>query len=119
MGYKWGWKLTGKPMCIVKKYYSLRVMGLQSVKGLLKFGAFFKVFISLHKSIDIITQKTILIMKHSSPFKWFLLTVLLSALPLTATAYDFMVDDLAYNVNSDGESVSVTYATVSSGNYSG
>ena len=94
-------------------------MGLQSVKGLLKFGAFFKVFISLHKSIDIITQKTILIMKHSSPFKWFLLTVLLSALPLTATAYDFMVDDLAYNVNSDGESVSVTYATVSSGNYSG
>ena len=48
-------------------------------------------------------------MKHSSPFKWFLLTVLLSALPLAATAYDFMVDGLAYNINDDGTSVTVTY----------
>ena len=57
-------------------------------------------------------------MKHSSPFKWFLLTVLLSALPLTATAYDFMVDGLCYNYNSDGATVSVTYETTNSSHYS-
>ncbi|MBO4813809.1 MAG: leucine-rich repeat protein [Muribaculaceae bacterium] len=34
-------------------------------------------------------------------------------------AYDFMVDGIAYNVNSDGESVSVTYTTLSMDNYSG
>ena len=49
-----GW---GKSVCIVKKCSTLIVSRLRSVKGLLKFGALFKDFVSLHKSIDIITQK--------------------------------------------------------------
>ena len=55
--------------------------------------------------------------------KKFYLTLLPIAalmLPFTATAYDFMVDGLAYNVNDDGNSVSVTYTEYySSSNYSG
>ena len=46
--------------------------------------------------------------------------LLLCALPLTATAYDFMVDDIAYDYNSDGTSVSVTFTEEwSNNNYSG
>ena len=53
--------------------------------------------------------KTIRIMKLSQLLKCYLLALLLNALPLSATAYDFMVDGLAYNITSD-TSVSVAYA---------
>ena len=46
------------------------------------------------------------------------LALLLSASALTATAYDFMVDGLCYNKNSDGTSVTVTYQNTSSPWYS-
>ena len=49
-----------------------------------------------------------------------LLLVAALLLPITATAYDFMVDSLAYNINEDGNSVSVTYTNYNSDfNYSG
>ena len=44
--------------------------------------------------------------------------LLLSSVSLTATAYDFMVDGLCYNKNSDGTSVTVTYQNTSSPRYS-
>ena len=37
---------------------------------------------------------------------------------ISATAYDFMVDGLCYNYNSDGATVSVTYETTNSSHYS-
>ena len=36
---------------------------------------------------------------------------------LPISAYDFMVDGIAYNINADGESVSVTYTTYPGQNY--
>ncbi|MBQ7691163.1 MAG: leucine-rich repeat protein [Muribaculaceae bacterium] len=39
----------------------------------------------------------------------FLLLVAIAAAALPAVAYDFMLDGIAYNINSDGESVTVTY----------
>ncbi len=56
-------------------------------------------------------------MKLSQLLKCYLLALLLNALPLSATAYDFKVDGLAYNINSDGKSVSVTCDTTASTNY--
>lgn len=56
-------------------------------------------------------------MKHSRLFKpiWLIaMLLLLSATSFTASAYDFMVDGIAYNKNSDGKTVMVT-----STNYSG
>ena len=52
--------------------------------------------------------------------KLYLLLALFAA-TLPATAYDFMVDGLCYNFNSDGTSVSVTYVTLAVGttNYYG
>ena len=59
-------------------------------------------------------------MKQSKLLKSIFLALLLSALPLSASAYDFMVDGIAYNKNSDGTSVSVTYTEFYlSNNYSG
>ena len=43
---------------------------------------------------------------------------LATLLPLTAEAYDFMVGDLCYNINSDGTSVTVTYENNTSQSYS-
>ncbi len=48
-----------------------------------------------------------------------LLALLLSTMSFTASAYDFMVDGIAYNINSDGTSVTVTYTGYYSNNYSG
>ena len=48
-------------------------------------------------------------MKHSQLLKCYLLALLLNALPLSATAYDFMVNGIAYNISSD-TTVSVVYA---------
>ena len=48
-----------------------------------------------------------------------LLLVAALLLPTTATAYDFLVDELAYNINEDGNSVSVTYVEYLDSNYSG
>lgn len=62
-------------------------------------------------------------MKHFKLIKpiWLAAMLLLSSVLLTANAYDFMVDGLAYNVNGDSTSVTVT-STVPSpldgGNYS-
>lgn len=53
-------------------------------------------------------------------FKSLLLAMMLSALSLNTMAYDFMVDGLAYNKNSDGKTLTVTYTVYnSSNNYSG
>ncbi len=53
-------------------------------------------------------------------FKSLLLAMMLSALSLNTMAYDFMVDGIAYNKNSDGKTVTVTYTEYnSSNNYSG
>ena len=53
-------------------------------------------------------------------FKSLLLAMILSALSLTTMAYDFMVDGIAYNKNSDGKTLTVTYTVYnSSNNYSG
>ena len=57
-------------------------------------------------------------MKHSKPLKTLWLTailLLLNSVPLTANAYDFMVEGIAYDKNSDGTSVTVT----TYGNYIG
>lgn len=40
-----------------------------------------------------------------------LLSLFISLLALSASAYNFMVDGIAYNKNSDGKSVTVTYTT--------
>lgn len=40
-----------------------------------------------------------------------LLTLLISIMSLSASAYHFMVDGIAYDITSDSESVSVTYTT--------
>lgn len=59
-------------------------------------------------------------MKQSKLLKSIFLALFLSALPLSASAYDFMVDGIAYNYNSDGTSVTVTFTKQwSSNNYSG
>ena len=41
--------------------------------------------------------------------------IALSLFGLTANAYDFMVNGIAYNINSDGNTVTVTYEVNSSG----
>ena len=46
------------------------------------------------------------------------LSLLLIGITLIANAYDFMVDGLCYNFNSDGTSVTVTYQNTSSPRYS-
>ncbi len=43
------------------------------------------------------------------PFQFATITLLLFALPLTASAYDFMADGIAYQINDDGKSVAVTW----------
>ena len=62
-------------------------------------------------------------MKHSRLFKpiWLIaMLLLLSATSFTASAYDFMADGIAYNINSGGTSVSVTYTNYQSSiNYNG
>ena len=52
-------------------------------------------------------------------FKSLLLAMMLSALSLNTMAYDFMVNGIAYNKNSDGKTVMVTSTSSSSSNYSG
>ena len=49
--------------------------------------------------------------------KSLLLALLLAMLPRVASAYDFMVDGLCYNYNSDGTSVTVTYEGTGSFGY--
>lgn len=52
--------------------------------------------------------------------KTILLVLALLTASLSASAYDFMAGDLCYNINSDGTSVTVTYAeNYSENNYSG
>lgn len=52
--------------------------------------------------------------------KTLLLVLALLTASLSASAYDFMAGDLCYNINSDGTSVTVTYAeNYSENNYSG
>ena len=48
-------------------------------------------------------------MKQNNLYKSLLLTLIAAMLPQMASAYDFMVNGLCYNYNSDGTSVSVTY----------
>ena len=49
-----------------------------------------------------------------------LIALMVLLLPVTASAYDFMVNGLAYEINSDGTSVSVTYTKLlSDSNYPG
>ena len=43
--------------------------------------------------------------------KKIILLIMLCWAALPTHAYDFMVDSLAYNINEDGTSVSVTYVT--------
>ena len=50
-------------------------------------------------------------MKTRLLLKPLLAVLLLALLPQAAAAYDFMVDGLCYNKNSDGTSVTVTYET--------
>ena len=57
-------------------------------------------------------------MKHFKLLKSFLLALIAAMLPQLASAYDFMVDGLCYNINDDGTSVTVTYETTSSPRYS-
>lgn len=47
------------------------------------------------------------------------LIILLLSACLSASAYDFMVDGIAYNKNSDGNTVTVTYTAFDSSNYNG
>ena len=47
-------------------------------------------------------------MKNPNLYKSLLLTIITTLLPQLASAYDFMVDGLCYNYNSDGNSVTVT-----------
>ncbi|MCQ2288181.1 MAG: Ig-like domain-containing protein [Muribaculaceae bacterium] len=49
----------------------------------------------------------------------FFISILLLTAWLSASAYHFMVDGIAYNKNSDGKSVTVTYTDRSSSNYNG
>ncbi|MBR5029857.1 MAG: leucine-rich repeat protein [Muribaculaceae bacterium] len=46
-----------------------------------------------------------------------IITTLAFLLPMQTLAYDFMVDDLCYNKNSDGTSVTVTYQRTSNPRY--
>lgn len=48
-------------------------------------------------------------MKHSKLFRSLLLALIAAMLPQLANAYDFMVDGLCYNYNSDSMSVTVTW----------
>ncbi len=57
-------------------------------------------------------------MKLSQLLKCYLLALLLNALPLSATAYDFMVDGLCYSINSDSTTVRITFENPSSPGYS-
>lgn len=52
-------------------------------------------------------------MKH----RFYLLFTLLVTAWLSATAYDFMVDGIAYNINGDGQSVTVTYDRIIDGDH--
>jgi len=52
--------------------------------------------------------------------KRILVNILLACLPMVgASAYDFVMDGIYYNINDDGMSVSVTYKTTSYDSYSG
>ena len=62
-------------------------------------------------------------MKHFKLIKpiWLAAMLLLSSVPLTANAYDFMVDGIPYNINGDSTSVTVTSrvpSPLNGGNYS-
>ena len=57
-------------------------------------------------------------MKKSNLFKSILISVVAFSLPLQVLAYDFKVNGLCYNKNSDGTSVTVTYQNTSSPRYS-
>ncbi len=60
------------------------------------------------------------LMKISTFFRTAVLLTALIGTTLTATAYNFEVDGIYYNKNSDGVSVSVTYRTTNTGgSYSG
>lgn len=50
-------------------------------------------------------------------FKSFLLALIAAILPQLASAYDFMVDGLCYNISEDSTTVSVTYENSSSPRY--
>lgn len=57
--------------------------------------------------------------KDESIMKKIISTILFISIALFANAYDFMVDGLCYNFNSDSTSVIVTYKEYSNNNYSG
>ena len=48
-------------------------------------------------------------MKHPNLFKSLLLALIAAMLPQLASAYDFRVNGVCYNINEDGNSVTVTY----------
>ena len=58
-------------------------------------------------------------MKHKLLFRRFFVSLLLLAVSTLSWAYDFEVDGIYYDKNSDGTSVSVTYKNQSYKSYSG
>ena len=58
-------------------------------------------------------------MKTSIFLKPVIVALMLTIMSLTASAYDFMVDSIAYIINNNGTSVTVTYTGYYSNNYSG
>ena len=58
-------------------------------------------------------------MKNKLPFMRFFAALFLLTITSLSWAYDFEVDGIYYNKNSDGTSVTVTFKTRAGGNYSG
>ncbi len=48
-------------------------------------------------------------MKHFKFLRFLYSSLILCCMPLTVSAYSFIVDDIAYNINADGNTVSVTF----------
>ena len=60
-----------------------------------------------------------IIMRQTLPIHRFFSTILFLTVTTLTWAYDFAVDGIYYDKNSDGTSVTVTYKTLSNGGYSG
>ncbi len=77
---------------------------------------YLKTLLLFYKSLNLLTGIIIFIFIMKKTLLFALLTLML---PIVANAYNFSVDGIYYNKNSDGTSVTVTYKTTSYNSYSG